>query len=90
MPRILDCSVEVCSYNKDNACSAAAITMGSSPAASCTTFIPLGVRGGLDRVTAFVGACSKADCVFNDNLECSAEAVRVGADSAQCLTYQAR
>ncbi len=90
MPRILDCSVAACSYNRENACSAAAITVGAKPTASCTTFIPLGVKGGLDRVTAFVGACSKADCTFNDNLECTAPAVRVGADSAECLTYQAR
>ncbi len=90
MPKVLNCSVEACSYNHADACAAAAVTITSSPAASCATFIPLSVKGGLDRVTSFVGACSKADCSHNDSLECTAEAVRIGAGSAECLTYSAR
>lgn len=43
MPRILDCSVTSCSYNKTKSCSAAAITVGY--ASTCTTFIPLSVKG---------------------------------------------
>ncbi len=42
MPRILDCSVTDCSYNKEKNCGATAITVGYST--SCTTFIPLTVR----------------------------------------------
>ena len=86
MLRVLDCSVHACSDNSDNLGSAAAITVGSGPAAACTTFIPLGVTGGLDRATAFVGACSKEACLHNTRLECTASAVRVGADSAECPT----
>ena len=66
MPRILDCSVTSCSYNKTKSCSAAAITVGY--ASTCTTFIPLSVKGGLDKPQSFVGACQKADCVHNSAL----------------------
>ena len=67
MPRILDCSVTDCSYNKEKSCGAAAITVGYST--SCTTFIPLTVTGGLERATPFVGACQKAECVHTPALE---------------------
>lgn len=90
LPTVSGCTVESCSYNHDDACSAAAVTIGSTPDAACTTFIPLGVKGGLDRVTSFVGACSKADCSHNDHLECTAESIRIGSNSADCLTYAAR
>lgn len=88
MPKIIDCSVESCSYNKTKSCSAAAITVGY--AQTCTTFVPLSVKGGLDTVTSFVGACQKADCVHNSALECTAEAIRVGAITADCLSFEAR
>jgi len=88
MPRILDCSVLDCSYNKEKSCGAAAITVGYST--SCTTFIPLTVKGGLAKAESFVGACQKADCSFNTGLECTASAIRVGSAGADCLTYQAR
>ena len=88
MPRILDCSVTSCSYNKTKSCAAAAITVGY--ASTCTTFIPLSIKGGLDKPQSFVGACQKADCSFNTDLECTASAIRVGSTSADCLTYQAR
>lgn len=64
---------------------------GVNGTADCGTFVPLGTRGGLDRVTAQVGACSRRDCTHNRDLECSAAAVRVGPGSgdhaANCLTY---
>lgn len=90
LPRVSACSVESCSYNHADACSAAAVTIGSKPEASCATFIPLGVKGGLDRVISFVGACTKADCSHNSHLECTAASIRIGADKADCLTYSAR
>ena len=88
MPRILDCSVTDCSYNKEKNCGAAAITVGYST--SCTTFIPLTVKGGLERAKPFVGACQKADCVHNSALECTAAAISVGAGTADCLSFEAR
>ena len=43
-------------------------------------------------MTGHVGACQRADCVPNESLECTATSVRVGAgaDTADCLTFQAR
>lgn len=90
LPAITECSAAGCSYNHDHACAAAAITIGSSgSAAPCATFIPLNIKGGLDRVVSHVGACQRVDCSHNHALECSAESVRIGAgsDAADCLTY---
>ncbi|MBD3779353.1 MULTISPECIES: DUF1540 domain-containing protein [unclassified Cellulomonas] len=90
-PPVSECSVDGCSYNHDHACSAAAITVGGSTTgdAQCSTFIPLSVKGGLDRVVSHVGACQRADCSHNEHLTCAADAVRIGAghDLADCLTY---
>ena len=72
LPLIHDCSVSACSYNKDKACGAGAITMGA--AQSCITFIPLSVKGGRFE-TPVVGACQQADCAHNDHLECTADAI---------------
>ena len=88
MPRILDCSVLDCSYNKEKSCGAAAITVGYST--SCTTFIPLTVKGGLAKAESFVGACQKADCAHNNALECTAASISVGAGTAACLSSEAR
>ncbi|MDO5701596.1 MAG: hypothetical protein Q4P36_09050 [Bowdeniella nasicola] len=86
VPVVDTCESTDCSYNHDG-CTAFAMTMADE---GCATFIDLGTRGGLDRVTAKVGACQRADCAFNENLECSADAVRVGAGDAECLTFTAR
>jgi hypothetical protein len=90
LPTVAECSVDGCSYNHDHECHAAAVTISSTGTeASCATFIPLGVKGGLDKVVSHVGACQRADCLHNKDLECTAESVRVGpgADNADCLTY---
>ncbi len=92
MPHVSECSVAGCSYNHDG-CHAFAVTITDKGAgAECGTFIPLGAKGGLDKVVARVGACQQADCVHNESLECQAPAVRVGpgADQADCLTYTPR
>ncbi|HEY0217557.1 MAG TPA: DUF1540 domain-containing protein [Cellulomonas sp.] len=90
LPAVSECSVAGCSYNHEHACGAAAITVGGGAGdAQCATFIPLSVKGGLDRVVSHVGACQRQDCTHNDHLSCSADAVRIGAghDLADCLTY---
>lgn len=90
LPAVAECSVDGCSYNHDHECNAAAVTIGASGSdANCATFIPLDMKGGLDRVVSHVGACQRADCTHNSALECTAESVRVGhgADTADCLTY---
>ncbi len=65
---------------------------GENGAADCGTFIPLSTKGGLDKVVAQVGACSRGDCAHNAALECTAKSVRIGAGQgdhvANCLTYQ--
>jgi len=93
LPPVTECSVAGCSYNDHSNCHAAAVTIGGvNGDAQCATFIPLGVKGGLDKVITHVGACQRVDCVHNSSLECKAPAVRVGsgADTADCLTYTPR
>ena len=64
---------------------------GANGAADCGTFIPLARKGGLEKVVAQVGACTRTDCIHNTDLECTASAVRVGPGqgdhAANCLTY---
>lgn len=90
LPRVAECTIEGCSYNHDG-CHAGAITIaGVEGDASCATFVPLSVKGGLDQVLASVGACQRAECRHNDHLECGAPSVRVGSGGdhhADCLTY---
>ncbi len=93
LPAIAECSVAGCSYNDHSHCHAAAITVGGATGdAQCTTFIPLGVKGGLDTVLSHVGACQRPECAHNDHLECTAESIRVGGghDLAGCLTFAPR
>ncbi len=95
MPAVSECTVAGCSYNHDG-CHAFAITVsGDTGSADCGTFIPLGTKGGLDKVVAQVGACQRTDCSFNAELECTASSIRVGAgargaDTAACLTFAGR
>ena len=46
LPLVQDCSVSECSYN-NNGCAAGAVTIGYGR--TCSTFVPLSVRGGLER-----------------------------------------
>jgi hypothetical protein len=89
MPRVRDCTVHSCAYN-EHGCHAFAITVGSSDHAHCDTFVDLPTRGGIESVTAQVGACKRADCRHNSDLECRAPAIEVGggADVADCKTYE--
>lgn len=94
MPAVNECTATGCSYNHDG-CHAFAITIGgTNGTAGCGTFIPLQVKGGLDKVVAQVGACQRADCAHNVDLECTASGVRIGAGAgtevANCLTYEPR
>ncbi|MGX7828906.1 DUF1540 domain-containing protein [Actinokineospora sp. 24-640] len=92
MPAVNECTVTKCSYNHDG-CHAYAITVsGMNGSADCGTFVPLQEKGGLPKVVAQVGACSRADCEFNSELECTASGVRIGpgegSHAANCRTYQ--
>ena len=90
MPRVSECTVTGCSYNHHEACNAFAVTVAQD--ASCATFIPLDVKGGLSKVVTQVGACQLAACAHNRDLECTADSVRMGAgaDAADCLSFEAR
>ncbi len=93
MPQVVECSIDGCGYNHDHGCHAGAVTIaGHTGDAECATFIPLGTKGGLDKVISHVGACQRSECVHNDSLECTATAVRLGpgAVDADCLTYEPR
>ena len=85
LPLISDCAVTRCAFN-DRGCRAPAITVNVEE--SCATFIPLGRRGGLEKVVAEVGACQSDECKFNKDLVCTAPAVRIGSDGAECLTFE--
>lgn len=84
MPAVEACDVKGCAFNHDG-CSAYAMTMGQF---GCATLIQLDVNGGLDKVTAQVGACQKADCAHNDHLECHADHVRISGANGSCMTYE--
>ena len=56
LPAVAECSVAGCSYNDHSHCHAAAVTIGGSVGdAECATFIPLGTKGGLDKVVTHAG-----------------------------------
>ncbi|WP_320067562.1 DUF1540 domain-containing protein [Micromonospora sp. RTGN7] len=92
MPRVQECVVTACAYNHTSDCHAFAITIGSPDHAHCHTFVDLPVRGGIDSLTAQVGACQRSDCRHNSQLECRAPSIRVGPDNdmADCMTYASR
>ncbi|WP_229403092.1 DUF1540 domain-containing protein [Micromonospora okii] len=92
MPPVQECVVATCAYNHTGDCHAFAITIGSADHAHCHTFVEMPVRGGVEAMTAQVGACKRADCRHNSGLECHAPAIRVGPDNdmADCLTYDGR
>ena len=92
LPHVSECSVATCGYNHDG-CHAGAITIGGhGDTATCSTFIPLALKGGLSAMIAHVGACQRVDCTHNPSLECTADSVHIGAlgDPADCLTYTTR
>ena len=91
MPQVQQCSATSCSYNADSHCQAGAITISGDNAA-CGTFVEISFRGGSSGGGGLVGACHRADCRYNEKLECTAASVNIGegADTADCLTYEAR
>jgi hypothetical protein len=93
MPKVKDCTVSNCAYNKAKACHAMAITIGENPDSPvCDTFFESSAHGGVNDVTAGVGACKTEDCSFNKEFECTASDIQVGMKSGQpdCLTYKKR
>jgi hypothetical protein len=90
MPKIQNCEVPECSYNRDSQCHAIAITVGDNSMAHCDTFLKLGRKGGIEGLTGGVGACKMVDCKFNRDLECSADpgiVVSHQSGRAQCISF---
>lgn len=95
MPKVLDCNMGNCAYNKDNMCHAMAITIGDTPSnPACDTFIETAAHdGGFPDVVASVGACRASDCCHNEHLECMADNVHVTNNpqsSPSCSTFSLR
>ena len=84
---ISTCTATSCAFN-NGGCTAFAITVDG--AAACSTFITLDARGGLPVAEGHVGACQRLECVHNTDLMCTADAIAIGADTAACLSYEAR
>jgi len=88
MPKVIDCMMADCAYNRDDCCHALAITVGG-PEPMCDTFMQGAHKGGDENSTACVGACKVKGCRYNMSLECAAEGIRVMPSKAhpQCTTF---
>lgn len=93
MPKVTQCDVIQCAYNKDKNCHAIAITIGHGSHPHCDTFCEMGSsKGGDMTAIAGVGACKVAECRYNEALECHASGIRVGhlIDEIDCQTFSPR
>lgn len=90
MPKINQCEMTECSYNKDVKCHAMAITVDEHPA--CDTLFKNAAKGGAMNELGSVGACKASDCKFNRSFECTAQGINVGhhLSHADCMTYARR
>jgi hypothetical protein len=88
LPTISKCEETDCFYNRDAACHAPAITVGSAHP-KCETFAPSGRHIARDLV-GMVGACHVSQCRWNGELMCRAPAIVVGrhGDHPDCLTFE--
>ncbi len=91
MPKIMDCSVEACAYNREKKCHALAINVGGS-GPICDAFVSASAKCAQDDVLGGVGACKVKSCKFNDCLMCSAPGISVHTSDRQalCNTFEAR
>lgn len=90
LPVISSCQEAACHYNKELACHAPAITVGSSHP-RCDTFAPSSGHVARDEV-GVVGACHVSDCKYNGDLLCNAPSIDVvhHQDHPDCETYTPR
>lgn len=88
MPKVMDCTMDDCCYNRDEKCHATAITVGDN-VPMCDTYMS-GSHGGGAKKQGSVGACKVEKCKFNTDLECCCSSgIHVGMHSNQpeCLTF---
>lgn len=91
IPKIIDCNVTNCVYNKNNQCHAFAITIGDDEP-HCDTFCKSQVKGGINEITGKVGACKVTDCIYNKSFECNAPGIHVSLNhgNPDCTTFKHR
>lgn len=92
MPAVRTCDVTNCTYNKQNRCSARAITIGDTKTPNCDTFVSDGNHTRTQMSAAGVGACKVRGCKYNDDYECMADSIDVTMKDGQtwCNTYTER
>lgn len=92
IPAVTGCSVDECTYNRNQQCHARAITVGDGVHPGCDTFFAAGSHAHDDSHTAGVGACKVSSCTHNDDYECAADQIEVGrrGSAVECLTFAAR
>ncbi len=89
-PRVGECHVTDCAFNRSEACHAFAVTISDAPnRARCDTFLNAAWPGGSDTEVAYVGACKVLTCRHNRKLGCAAKSVTIGYADCEpdCLTY---
>ena len=91
MPKIRECDVKMCGYNKEDKCHAMAINVGGS-GPICDAFVEATAKCGETEIIGGVGACKVKDCRFNDCLMCSAAGIDVKwyGSQAMCETFKKR
>lgn len=88
---VVTCTVEECSYNKSENCTAQQIKVGEDHPA-CATYTTSGAESGQMQGMSMVGGCMATDCTFNDSKNCNAPGITVThhADHADCGSYRSR
>lgn len=91
MPEVIDCTMEICAYNKGKKCHALAINVGGS-GPICEAFIKAAAKCASDEITGGVGACKIKDCQFNECLMCAAPGIHMKSSGSQviCDTFRSR
>lgn len=92
MPKVLECLMDECAYNKEKKCHAMAITVGGGMCPLCDTFMKTVKKGGVADMIGTVGACKVENCQLNTSLECNAGGIRVVLHNqhAECATFKAK
>lgn len=91
MPKVVDCGMEMCAYNKEKKCHVLAINVGGS-VPICEAFVKAAVKCASSEIIGGVGACKMKDCQFNECLMCAASGIHVQSSGSQamCDTYKLR
>jgi hypothetical protein len=88
---VKQCKVSECGYNRDKACHALAITIGSSDNPICGAYFKSSTQTSTEQI-AGVGSCKVSSCFHNADFECHAEGIAVDktGGNAVCTTFSRR